>query len=159
MVARPARFWNPFAMRPRDDTGDLAWSQGRISIRGHTTREFTNVTDPAIVRQRGSWLTIACCNLVVLAMVFGGVLSNLTPSNPLTWATAAALNVLLIISTVMRKWLRVTYRSQGDTEQTIYLLAIRPDGKVKPAADMVRLYSTLREAVLVRPATPDSADA
>jgi hypothetical protein len=48
-------------------------------------------------------------------------MTALTPSDPLTWMTLAAVNALFIISSVATKWLRVTYRPQSGTEETVYL--------------------------------------
>jgi hypothetical protein len=156
-LSRPETFRNPVATRLRDDSGDLAWSEGRIRFRGQSTRYFKDVTDISLVRQPLNWLTIGLCNLLAVALTFGGVMRRLTPSNPITWLTFAVINGLLIVSSFRVKWLQVTYHPRPGTADMVYLVPIRPNGRPKPSADVERLCATLREAVLARRTTPDSA--
>lgn len=151
MIARREKFLSPFTMRLRDDIGDLKWGDSWIRVYGRRTHEFNAITDLTLVRQTSPWLAIVILNLVLLAEIFGSGMREFRPSNPFTWLMLAGINGLLLISTGVTKWLRVTYRPEPGMEQTVYLLAIRPNRMRRSAADMRKLFLILRDAVLVRP--------
>lgn len=158
MLSRSETFRNPVATRQRDDSGDLMWSKGRIRFRGKSTHYFKDVTDISLVRQPLNWLKIGLCNLLAVALTFGGVMRELTPFNPITWATFVAINGILIFSSLFRvKWIQVTCHPRPGTADMVYLVPSGPNGRPKPSADVERLCAILREAVLARKTTPDSA--
>ena len=160
LLAPPERFHKPFAAQMRKDMGTLEWHARRITVIGRKdVYEFKNVFDLALVRQPVPWLEAIVVNLVLLAMVFGGFFQTLTANNPFTWVLLVAANGLLLASSVLNKWVRVTYRDKSKSEASVYLLPVTSSGWRRFDGASRQLITLLTEEVLNAPRKGKKQDA
>jgi hypothetical protein len=149
LLAFPQRFCNPLAMRVRDDFGRLDWQPGEIQLRGRQFYQFSSVIGLSLVRQTIPRLAILISNLLFLGMTFGGILRELTPSNPVTWGVLVVLNILLIWGAMSTKWIQITYLGRSGQKEVVYILPVNRLGWRQLFGGTEQLYSLLSEQVLV----------
>jgi hypothetical protein len=154
MLVSSGGFRNPLMNFVRDDQGSLEWSPGEIRVIGNQVHEFKEVFEVSLVAQPISWLSLALGNLGIAAMTFGGLLTVLTPTEPITWILWPLLNILFIVMTIMTKWIRISYRNQTGVNAHVYLQPVTSAGKPRRFDGACRqLWEILAKGVLRREPT------
>jgi hypothetical protein len=148
-LAGPERFRNPLKTCPWDDTGPLEWEAGQVRIWARNAPVvLTGVTGLSLARQTPPWLMIGLGNLLILGMIFGGLTTTLTPSNPATWVVLVAANALQFLVGGPRKWIRIDYATPSGVTGTKYMTDAAWFGWRSVFGGTDRLYGVLREPVL-----------
>lgn len=147
--ATEAKVYSPFKLIMFDDKGLLElFPQEAIFQGSKGSIECRQVQEVRLVRQAFPWLSFFLTNALMLAMVFGGMLTYLTPRNPATYVMFGFLNVLLILVMGPTKWVEVVHQSAAGKPQRSYFADGSALGWGKLLGGTDRLYQQIKTAVM-----------
>jgi hypothetical protein len=148
--ATEKRLRSPFRLSMLDDRGPLELSPRRVRFTGRKgVVDCQHVQALTPVRQAMPWLSLIVADLLIVAMIAGGVMSFFTWHNPATVPLLVGLNAFFLMVAGRTKWVLVEYRGPSGDERRAYFTDGSAFGWGQLFGGVSRLLEEMSAKVLV----------